>query len=76
MLALRVRARERISPNFLSVTLGGDDVRHLDYTGFDQSGRLFFTEPGQADVVLPTSEKWMLQQSLQPARRRPRVRTY
>ncbi|WP_086848606.1 siderophore-interacting protein [Amycolatopsis kentuckyensis] len=76
MLTLAVQGQERISPNFVSVTLGGHDVRHLEYTGFDQSGRLFFAEPGQTEVVLPSSEKWMLQQSLQSAKRRPRVRTY
>jgi NADPH-dependent ferric siderophore reductase len=72
MLTLTVQGQERISPNFVSVTLGGHDVRHLAYTGFDQSGRLFFAEPGHTEVVLPSSEKWMLQQSLQSAKRRPR----
>ncbi|WP_410668054.1 siderophore-interacting protein [Amycolatopsis sp. cmx-4-68] len=76
MLTLAVRGRERVSPSFVSVTLGGHDVRHLEYTGFDQSGRLFFAEPGHTEVILPSSEKWMLQQSLQSATRRPRVRTY
>ncbi|GAA2521284.1 siderophore-interacting protein [Winogradskya humida] len=76
MLALTVIAREEISPHFMRVTLGGDDVRHLEQQGFDQWGRLFFAGPGQDEVALPASERWMIQNALQPARRRPRVRSY
>ncbi|WP_460068385.1 siderophore-interacting protein [Streptomyces sp. YKOK-I1] len=77
MLSLTVQASERTSPHFMTVTLGGDDVRHLRQTGFDQAGRLFFADPADdADVVLPSSERWMLHLALQSARRRPRVRTY
>lgn len=76
MLTLTVRAGERVSPHFRSITLGGDDVRHLERYGYDQSGRLFFADPGNDDVVLPTSERWMLQRTLLSGRRRPRVRSY
>ncbi|MFE6488677.1 siderophore-interacting protein, partial [Streptomyces sp. NPDC057757] len=64
MLALTVRGSERISPHFISVTLGGEDFRHLEQSGYDQSGRLFFAAPGQDEVALPSSEKWMLQYTL------------
>ncbi|GAA0999407.1 siderophore-interacting protein [Acrocarpospora macrocephala] len=76
MLTLTVQGRERISPHFMSITLGGDDFQHLEQSGYDQAGRLFFADPGQDEVVLPSSEKWMLQYTLQPAKRRPRVRSY
>ena len=76
MLTLTVNGRERISPHFMSITLAGDDFQQLEQSGYDQAGRLFFGLPGQEDVVLPSSEKWMLQYSLQPAKRRPRVRSY
>lgn len=77
MLSLTVQASEQTSPHFMTVTLGGDDVRHLQQTGFDQAGRLFFADPADdGDVFLPSSERWILQLTLQGGKRRPRVRTY
>ncbi|WP_229919976.1 siderophore-interacting protein, partial [Streptomyces minutiscleroticus] len=76
MLLLTIQASERVSPHFQCITLGGKDVRHLEQHGFDQSGRLFFADPGNPDVVLPTRERWMLQRTLQSGRQRSRVRTY
>ncbi|WP_327370391.1 siderophore-interacting protein [Streptomyces sp. NBC_01217] len=76
ILTLAVQACERLSPHFISITLGGDDVQHLEQSGYDQAGRLFFADPGNDDVVLPGNERWMLQHTLQSAGRRPRVRTY
>lgn len=76
MLGLTVQRRERVSPHFVSITLGGDDFRHLEQSGYDQAGRLFFGHPGRDQVVLPTSERWMLQFALQSAAKRPRVRMY
>lgn len=52
MLTLTVRGRERVSPHFMSVTLGGDDFRHLERSGYDQAGRLFFPGPGQDGFVI------------------------
>jgi NADPH-dependent ferric siderophore reductase len=76
MLSLTVMASKRISPHFMSITLGGDDVQHLEQAEQDQSGRLFFADPDDDDVFLPSSERWILQLTLQGAKRRPRVRTY
>ncbi|MFB9510187.1 siderophore-interacting protein [Streptomyces aurantiacus] len=76
MLTLTVQGRERISPHFMSVTLGGEDFRHLEQSGYDQAGRFFIPGPGQAEIVLPSSERWMLQFALQSSAKRPRVRTY
>ncbi|WP_328498084.1 siderophore-interacting protein [Streptomyces sp. NBC_00414] len=76
MLTLTVQGRERIGRHFARLTLGGGDFRHLERIGYDQSGRLFFAGPGRTEVVLPTSERWMLRYTLQPSAQRPRVRTY
>ncbi|WP_330351620.1 siderophore-interacting protein [Streptomyces sp. NBC_00582] len=77
MLSLTVQAGEQTSPHFMTVTLGGDDVRHLRQTGFDQAGRLFFADTAEdGDVFLPNSERWLLQLTLLGGERRPRVRTY
>lgn len=76
MLSLTVLRSERISPHFMSITVGGDDLAHLEQSGYDQNGRLFFADPGQDEVVFPTSERWMLQYARVSAARRPRVRMY
>ncbi len=44
MLSLTVQGSEQPSPHFMTVTLGGEDVQHLQRAGFDQAGRLFFAE--------------------------------
>ncbi|WP_029136838.1 siderophore-interacting protein [Nakamurella lactea] len=41
LLNLRVLRRQRISPNFSRVTLGGGDIARFDHMGFDQWFRLF-----------------------------------
>ncbi len=78
MLSLTVRGSEQPSPHFMTVTLGGEDVQHLQRSGFDQAGRLFFADPDDdaAEVFLPSSERWILQLTLQGGKLRPRVRTY
>ncbi|MFE4217864.1 siderophore-interacting protein [Streptomyces sp. NPDC056844] len=78
MLSLTVRGSAQPSPHFMTVTLGGEDVQHLERSGFDQAGRLFFADPDDdaAEVFLPTSERWILQLTLQGGKQRPRVRTY
>lgn len=48
----------------MSITLGGDDVRYLEQSGYDQAGRLFFAGPGQERIALPNSAKWMLRYTL------------
>ncbi|MFE9687725.1 siderophore-interacting protein [Streptomyces sp. NPDC006285] len=76
MLSLTVQGSEQPSPHFMTVTLGGEDVQHLERSGFDQAGRLFFADPDAAEVFLPSSERWILQLTLQGGKQRPRVRTY
>ncbi|WP_333766904.1 siderophore-interacting protein [Streptomyces sp. IBSBF 2435] len=78
MLSLTVQESEQPSPHFMTVTLGGEDVQHLEWAGFDQAGRLFFADPNDdaTEVFLPSSERWILQLTLQAGKQRPRVRTY
>lgn len=76
MLSLTVRRSERLSPHFMSITVGGEDLTDLEHSGYDQNGRLFFAGPDQPDVVFPTSERWMMQYARQSAATRPRVRFY
>ncbi|MEU4097472.1 siderophore-interacting protein [Streptomyces sp. NPDC026673] len=78
MLSLTVRGSEQPSAHFMTVTLGGEDVQHLQRSGFDQAGRLFFADPDDdaKKVFLPSSERWILQLTLQGGKQRPRVRTY
>ncbi|MGW6007636.1 siderophore-interacting protein [Streptomyces sp. NPDC055210] len=62
----------------MTVTLGGEDVRHLQRSGFDQAGRLFFADPDDdaTEVFLPSSERWILQLTLQVGKQRPQMRTH
>lgn len=76
MLSLTVRSSEQISPSFMSVTLGGEDVGDLEESGFDQNGRLFFAQPEQQIVAFPGTEKWMMHYARTPSAKRPRVRFY
>jgi NADPH-dependent ferric siderophore reductase len=52
MLTLTVLDRERVSPHFVRVTLGGEDFVHLEQYGYDQWGRLFFAGPGQIEFAV------------------------
>jgi len=68
---------ERISANFVRVTLGG--LEGLEVRGADHWCRLFFTREGQDVLALPTSTTelgWYLQYLATPKSRRPWVRAY
>ncbi|NLA65270.1 MAG: siderophore-interacting protein [Leucobacter sp.] len=68
---------ERISPNFVRLTLGGLDG--LEARGDDHWCRLFFARQGQDVLQLPTRTTeigWYLQYLATPKTRRPWVRAY
>lgn len=72
-----VRRGERISPNFVRLTLGGLD--RLTPRGHDHWCRLFFAREGQDALQLPTRTSeigWYLQYLATPKPRRPWVRAY
>jgi NADPH-dependent ferric siderophore reductase len=74
MLTLAVVAREQISPHFVCITLGGDDASHLEQSGYDQWGRLFFPAAGQQEIAIPRGANWRLQ--IVSGALRPRIRSY
>ncbi|GHJ33561.1 siderophore-interacting protein [Streptomyces hygroscopicus subsp. sporocinereus] len=78
MITLEVRANTRLTPGFSVITLGGPELEHLTYTGFDQTVRLFFPREGQERLRMPrlSSEAWMAEILLLPKSRRPWVRNY
>lgn len=68
---------ERISPNFVRLTLAG--LHGLENWGADHWCRLFFTRQGQDVLALPTRTSeigWYLQYLATPKARRPWVRAY
>lgn len=76
MLA-EVARTERLSPNFVRVTLAGLDG--LQLRGSDHWCRLFFAREGQGTLALPSSTSelgWYLQYLATPKSRRPWVRAY
>ena len=53
LIVLRVLRRERLSPGFVRVTLGGDDIERFVPLGFDQWFRLFIPVAGGTLERLP-----------------------
>jgi len=78
MLRAQVVASERISPSFVRVRFGGDDLVDLEAMGFDQCFRLFFRRCGQAELRMPTfaNNGWFAQYLLMSAPTKPWVRNY
>ncbi|WP_040164937.1 siderophore-interacting protein [Microbacterium gorillae] len=76
-LMAHVVRTERLSANFVRVTLGG--LESLEVRGDDHWCRLFFTREGQDVLALPTHTTeigWYLQYLATPKTRRPWVRAY
>ncbi|MEV0898472.1 siderophore-interacting protein [Actinoplanes sp. NPDC049802] len=78
VLLLEVTKTERISPNMVRVTLGGDGLERFTPLGFDQWFRLFLPRPGQDTLKLPTrtSGLWYAQYLATARPKRPFVRNY
>ncbi|WP_330176500.1 siderophore-interacting protein [Streptomyces sp. NBC_01498] len=67
---LHVLRTTRISPSFVRVTFGGEDIPRLASAGRDQRVKLFFPRPGQDAPVLPGPEDghwWPAWRALDPA---------
>ncbi|MEU4236316.1 siderophore-interacting protein [Actinoplanes sp. NPDC026619] len=77
MISLRVVRNTEISPSFRCITLEGD-LNELQYTGQDQTVRLFFPRTGQKGLEMLTlsNDAWIAQALLMPKSRRPWVRNY
>lgn len=50
LIHAEVVRRERVTPNMVRVTLGGDDLRRFEYRGFDQWFRLALPVTADADL--------------------------
>ncbi|MFZ2527085.1 MAG: siderophore-interacting protein [Rhodococcus sp. (in: high G+C Gram-positive bacteria)] len=76
ILSADVLASKRISPNFVRVTIGGNDLADYTPMGFDQWFRLFM--PGRHGLRLPTaaSNLWYAQYLMMGKEHRPLVRNY
>ncbi|MFD4365960.1 siderophore-interacting protein [Rhodococcus sp. NPDC058521] len=74
----RVVASKRISPNFIRVTIAGEELDSVTPMGFDQWFRMFFPRPDQDSLRLPTSAStfWFAQWKLMSKETRPDVRNY
>jgi NADPH-dependent ferric siderophore reductase len=78
VLLLEVTKSERISPNVVRVTFGGEGLGKFTPLGFDQWFRLFLPRPGQDSLKLPTrtSGLWYAQYLATAKPKRPYVRNY
>jgi NADPH-dependent ferric siderophore reductase len=78
VLRLTVSRTEQISPNFMRVTLAGDDLAKFTRMGWDQWFRLFLPQEPTVEPRLPTSAgaRWWPQVLRMPAHERPHVRNY
>jgi NADPH-dependent ferric siderophore reductase len=78
MITAGVVRSQRISENFLRLTVGGPELADFDYQGWDQCFRLFFPRPGQTELRMPTSSGngWIAQYYLMPTKTKPTVRNY
>lgn len=74
----RVVAAKQISPNFIRVTIAGEDLDSVAPMGYDQWFRMFFPQRGQEALKLPTSASsfWFAQWKLMSKETRPHVRNY
>lgn len=78
VLMVEVVGAQRLSPNIVRVTLGGDGLRLFTPLGLDQWMRLFLPREGQESLRLPTrsSNLWYAQYLATPKAKRPHVRAY
>lgn len=74
----RVLGSKQVSPHFVRVTVGGEDLRGFTPMGFDQWFRLFLPQPGQSELRLPSkaSNLWYAQYLAMSKSTRPVVRNY
>lgn len=78
IVSAHVLGSKQISPNFVRVTIGGDDLRGFTAMGFDHWFRMFLPDPELTGFRLPTSagHLWYAQFKLIPKDVRPVLRNY
>lgn len=77
MVRAEVLDVDRISPNFVRVTVGGDDLATLTPMGFDHWFRMFFTDgPRRLELPETTDDRWWPEYQQMPESTRPVLRNY
>jgi NADPH-dependent ferric siderophore reductase len=79
LIHAEVVRRERVTPNMVRVTIGGDDLRRFEYRGFDQWFRLALPVSDDADLARMPQKFGVggyLSYLRIPKGRRPVVRNY
>ncbi|MFC0107401.1 siderophore-interacting protein [Kibdelosporangium aridum] len=78
MIRAAVARTCRISENFVTVTVAGDELAQFEPQGYDQCVRLFFRRDGQDELTMPTfsNNAWLAQFLLTRVAHRPWVRNY
>ncbi|CAL9380126.1 Vibriobactin utilization protein ViuB [Nocardiopsis dassonvillei] len=78
MVRARVVRTERTTPNFVTVTLGGEELADFEFLGLDQCARLFLPRAGQDRLRLPNAagNGWIARYYLMPSAERPLFRNY
>ncbi|SHK91168.1 NADPH-dependent ferric siderophore reductase, contains FAD-binding and SIP domains [Nocardiopsis flavescens] len=78
MVRARVVRTERTTPNFVTVTLGGEELADFEYLGLDQCARLFLPREGQDRLRMPggSGNGWIANYYLMPSAERPLFRNY
>lgn len=73
---VQVRNLEPLTPNFVRVRFGGDDLGDLGYGGPDQRIKVILPLPGTGVSGFPTGADWYSAWRLLPAAERNPIRTY
>ena len=79
MVRARVVRTEQTTDNFVTVTVGGEELAGFEFMGLDQCTRILFARPGQDRLHLPhasADDGWVAEFRAMPEDRRPHVRNY
>jgi NADPH-dependent ferric siderophore reductase len=79
MVRARVVRTEQTTDNFVTVTVGGEELAGFEFMGLDQCTRILFARPGQDRLHLPQAsadDGWVAEFRAMPEDRRPHVRNY
>ena len=74
--AVSVRRVRRLSPSFVRVTFGGEDLAGFADNGYDQRIKLIFPLPGVGLAPMPTGPDWYARWRELPTELRNPIRTY
>ncbi|MFC7328690.1 siderophore-interacting protein [Marinactinospora rubrisoli] len=73
---VEVAGRQRLGPNFVRITFGGDSLREFGFGGDDQRIKLMLPAPGRTVADVPDGDGWYAAWQAMPEDTRPVLRTY